>query len=352
MNPGTTIQDAIGQILADAPAKRDYLVPTTTLRLNGDDRTIEWGADASNQHTLTRHAHGQIADYLGIPRRFYDRLQTEAPGLISVNVNRLMAEQKPERRMIRTLRGDARAFLSDRYRPLDHEEVAERILPMIEDHGFEIRSVKVTDSRFYLHAISPRLEGEVRVGDPVRFGWLISNSEIGMGSLEFAPMIERLRCTNGMVIAEYSQKKAHLGMRLTAGGDDYLIQVGEDTRRAADDALWFGIRDHVKALTTEDGLRRVLGTLRDRADEPVTGDPELVVEEVGKRFAMVEPERKSALYSYLQEGDFTRWGLTQAITQIANTHDNYDRAVELERHGGALMAMGGREFKALAGITA
>ncbi|HWQ10801.1 MAG TPA: DUF932 domain-containing protein [Holophaga sp.] len=350
MNPGSTIQDVVGQILADAKEQQDYIVPTKALAMD-EDQTLRWGNSTGH---LTSHAHGQMADYLGIPRRFYDRMREKTPDLISINVNRLLQVQAqeadgPERRMLRTTRGDVRAILSDRYRRMDNLDVAERILPMLHDRGFEIESISLTDTRFYLQAISPKLEGEIRVGDTVQLGWALSNSEIGMGRLWLQPLVKRLICTNGMIISEFAQKKAHLGVRFGEGSDEaFLIDVSDDARRAADDALWLGLRDHVSALTSADGLQRVLGTLRERAEDKVKGDPDAVIEVLADKFSLVEHERKSVLYSYLGEGDCTRWGLANAITQVANNHEDYDRAIELEKRGGDLMSTMGPAWKAIA----
>lgn len=68
-----------------------------------------------SQSAVTDHAHGQIAQRLDIPAKYYNRMRSEAPALLAANVNNWFQEQ-PERRMIRTLDGKARAFLSDRYR--------------------------------------------------------------------------------------------------------------------------------------------------------------------------------------------------------------------------------------------
>ena len=58
-------------------------------------------------------AHRQIAARLEIPAKYYDRMRTEAPQMLAKNVNHWLHAQ-PETRMIRTLDGNVRAFLSDR----------------------------------------------------------------------------------------------------------------------------------------------------------------------------------------------------------------------------------------------
>ena len=64
-------------------------------------------------------AHQQIASRLGIPIKYYQRMQAEAPALLDENVNNLL-EQTPAKRMVRVMDGNVRAFLSDLYRRLDN----------------------------------------------------------------------------------------------------------------------------------------------------------------------------------------------------------------------------------------
>ena len=57
-------------------------------------------------------------------------MRKEAPEPLATNVNEWF-HNKPERRMIRTLDGQARAFLSDRYRRLDNYDLASTVLPIL-----------------------------------------------------------------------------------------------------------------------------------------------------------------------------------------------------------------------------
>lgn len=50
-------------------------------------------------------------------------MRQEYPSLLDENINRWF-QKTPERRMLRTLDGNIRAFLSDRYHRLDNLELA------------------------------------------------------------------------------------------------------------------------------------------------------------------------------------------------------------------------------------
>ena len=338
MLQGISIDTLVRQILTDAEHKQDFITPTKVLEFS-DGEGLAWEPGQAPL-SLTSHAMDQVLTYTGIPARFVDRLRADAPDLITLNVNRLLSTKGDDRRMLRTLNGKVRAFLSDRYRPLDYVDVAERLLPMIREAGYQVVSAKITETRLYIHVISPRTEGELRVGDPVRFGWVISDSEVGMGTLSIQLFMDRLACTNGMIIPEFSKKKAHLGGRAEMS-TDYLVSVSNETTKAADDALWFGVRDHIREFSTPTGIRRVMDRLKEQTEAKVEGDPTAVVQAVANKFLLREEESKSVLYSFLEKGDRSMWGLSNAVTQLANDHTDYDRGVEFEKIGGELLMLTG-----------
>ena len=115
----------------------------STLRLSVDDQPLTF--------SVGEIAHQQIASRLNIPFRYYQKMQAAAPQLLDQNVNTWFA-QNPERRMIRVLDGNVRAFLSDRYRRLDNLELCAAVLPVINEmKGANIESCEVTPSQVSAH---------------------------------------------------------------------------------------------------------------------------------------------------------------------------------------------------------
>jgi len=70
------------------------------------------------------------------------------PDVLASTVNALF-QREPDQRMIRTLDGRVRAFLSDRYRPLDNDELAEVVFPTLANLDVEILSCEITERRLY-----------------------------------------------------------------------------------------------------------------------------------------------------------------------------------------------------------
>lgn len=99
--------------------------------------------------------------------------------------------------MIRILDGNVRAFLSDRYRRIDNLELLEAVLPIIKEmKRTEIISSEVTPTNMYIKVINKKLKAQVGLNDIVQAGLVISNSEVGLGSLKVEPLIYRLICKN------------------------------------------------------------------------------------------------------------------------------------------------------------
>jgi hypothetical protein len=335
------------EIMRRAESKRDFVAETTDLVFGENALAI----DAAGRFPLTDHAHGQIADRVGIPKRYYDRMRAEAPALLADNVNHWFREQ-PERRMVRTLDGKTRAFLSDRYHRIDNEQIADAVLPALLERGGHgaVVSCCVTDAKLYIQALFPRLEGEVRRGDPVQGGVIVSNGEIGNGALDVRPMIYRLVCTNGLISGQIAEdarlRRKHVGRRVEMG-EDYSV-YSDDTLKADDRALALKIRDSIRALAQPQLFARILAEMRDAAHQQPVSNPIAAVAELGKAYPIAQGERDSILMNLIRDADYSKWGLVNAITETANDHPSYDRAVELQRMGGRVLELKPGEWRQIA----
>ena len=211
MKQGKSITELANEIQRQQNNKVDYRV--TTPKLTATDMGLIAVGDLG-VFDLTNNANGQIAQRLKIPKIYFDKMKIEAPSLWAQNVNHWF-NVNSEKRLVRTLDGKVRAFLSDKYRTLDNFDLLEAIMPsLLKRKDLKIVSSEVTEDKFYLKAIFTDLSREVTssstLNDIVNFGIIISNSEVGAGSLRIQPMSERLVCLNGM-ISNVSMKKYHVG---------------------------------------------------------------------------------------------------------------------------------------------
>ena len=123
----------------------------------------------------------------------------------------------------------------------------------------------ITDAQLYIQALFSRLEGEVRRGDPVQGGVIVSNGEIGNGALSIRPMIYRLVCTNGLISGQIAEdahlRRNHVGRRIESG-EDYAV-YSDETLKADDRALTLKIRDSIRVLAQPGLFNRILAEMQD-----------------------------------------------------------------------------------------
>ena len=339
MKTGKSLIELATEIQRQADGKRDYVTDTRSLEMTGRGQLAMDLNDTQVTVDVTPHTHNQIAQRVGIPTSYYKKMQAEAPQLLATNVNTWF-QDKPERRMVRTLEGNARAFLSDRYRILDHYEILEAVLPVVGEmgEGVNIVSTEITDNRIYLKVINKRLELEVQKGDAVQAGFVISNSEIGMGAVKVEPLIYRLVCLNGMIAQDYSQRKYHVG-RAAASTDEAYELYADETLKADDEAFLLKIRDTVRAAVDIAKFTTIVDRMRESIGQKIEGSPIKAVEVASKTFNLNQGESDGVLNHLIRGGDLSAYGLLNAITRTAQDVESYDRSTELEAIGSKVLAL-------------
>jgi len=351
MKTGQTLQSLAALLMQQAQTKHDYMADTRKALLTTNDSGIKMTMALSENDSIfdvTDLCHGQIGQHTKIPKPYYDRMRTQAPELLVRNVNHWFEEQ-PATRMIRTMDGNARAFLSDRYRPLDNVDLMEAVYPSLEQTGLNIASCELTERRLYLKAISPKVQGEVKKGDVVQAGVVISNSEVGSGALSVQPLIYRLVCLNGMIRQDHQMRQVHAGSKHRNGAGDAWELFSDATKLQSDKAVFMQARDLAQAFLKEDFFNKVLEELRSAADDRIESDDiPKVVERTSKTMDLTEAEGDSVLKRLAEGGDLTRWGLANAITSVSQDIEDYDRATELERAGGKIIELAPRDWSAIA----
>lgn len=357
MKTGQTLTEMAKELERQHDAKRDFIAPTKELVFTHNGRT---DGNAAEDFALQVNGHGnfgvretaheQIGGRLQIPKTYYDRMRQEAPQLLTQNVNHWFKAQ-PEKRMVRTLDGGVRAFLSDRYRPLDSIDLAESTIPVLQKMGCRIESCALTERRLYIKAVTERITLEVKKGDIVQAGIVISNSEIGAGSVKVEPMVFRLVCLNGMIANDAAMRKYHVGRSGEAG--DLAEEFFKDSTRQADDrAFWLKVRDVVEGAFNRDVFERIVGRMQLAAEQEIQADPVKAVELVSKKYGLHDTEGAGVLRHLIKGGDLSQWGLVNAITRQSQDVAEYDRATELERLGGQVLELPKTDWQLIANAGA
>jgi Domain of unknown function (DUF932) len=350
MKSGRSLVSLAQELERQLATKKDMLVPSSRMCYrteNGESRVSIEGGDGVMEYGTTELAQRQLADKLRIPFAYFQRMREEKPELLDRNVNTWLAHED-ERRMIRTLDGNVRAVLSERYRRLDNFDLAENVLPILKRlPGARFESLELTATRMYVKAVTDRVQCEVAPGDVVQAGVVITNSEVGVGRLAVQPLVFRLICKNGLIAADHALRKTHVG-RILDADENALTVFKDDTLRADDQAFFLKVRDVVEACVSEATFRLIAEKMQKTMGIRLTGDPTKTVEVLANRNALNDDERSGVLRQLVSGGDLSGYGLVNAVTHYAEDVNDYDRATELEALGGKLIELSPSEWKELA----
>lgn len=175
--------------------------------------------------------------------------------------------------------------------------------------------------RLLLGVYSPSLTADVRVNDPVSAGVLVAlHSERGGGScrLEVVPRVYRKICQNGAIVFVEDAPAREVPQGVLWGSEALEPLVAE-------------LEPMISACLDEKAFALAVSSFRRSAAEPIE-DTALAASLGGRLSPEVE---RAVLARYRTGGDFTRWGLLNAVTAEARTAPSA-LMVKLERLGGTL----------------
>ncbi len=297
----------------------------------------------------TKGAHSQIADVLGIPRRYYQLLQDEQPELLATNVTdrfRYVSDSSGRQYLLRTLVSDdgeidnvLRAVLSNRFKMVDHLDLLITALDSVREFskeaGVEVvpGDCTLTDTHMHVTFTCPDIEveapdvlrqyfppsrGGTKAGKPsIISGFKIGNSETGHGQWAMKPRIVELSCLNGWIQKKDAVSGIHLGSKM----DEGVVTWSEDTRTKELELIQSQIGDAVKYFLSYDYLNGAVRDMSERAGEPLER-PRQTVEEVCATLNYSEERANAVLDAFLVSGDHSAVGVSRAITYEAQGLDD------------------------------
>lgn len=362
MKTGRTLPELATELERQATSRKDYIADQGALNVRVVQGEVVLDGLNGDAKAIVPFAHRQFADHLGVPQKYYDRMLVEQPVLLADNLNTWLKASGAEKRMVRTLDNRVRAFLSSKFRPLDNYDLAQIVIPALIEMKAEIVSCELTETRMYIKAIFPELSdklpdglqygvGHGHIGTYGREGRLvaaivISNSDVGNGTLRVEPSVFTTWCTNLAVMAQAAMKKYHVG-RAHSAEEDFSI-YRDETRKADDAAFWLKVRDVTMTAFDATAFKAAVDQIRGAAETPIVSvELPKVVEVAVKRLALPESTGGNILTALARGGDLSKWGLSSSITEVANTTADYEMATMLERAGGQVLALTGKDWQAI-----
>jgi hypothetical protein len=313
-------------------SRKDLIVDSRTLTAVAEPERIVIDIPKFGGYPLTRWAHDQLASKVQIPQAYYNRiLEAKNFGLLANNVNAWLPTE--DKRMIRIMDGNIRAILSDRYRVLDNYDLVFLALDEFAKAGADVHKVNLTESHLFIKAVTPKLQGEIRPGDIVQGGLIIKNSEVGASRFAIEPFVLRLKCTNGLVISQ-GYSRVHLGKRKEEGEFNW----SSETINLENQAIWSAVRDVIGQTFDPANFATVVEKLKGNAETPVK-EPVKAVENVVTAIGLTDATKEMLLKNFLDEKDFSQWGMTNALTATAKQLEAPDDQVNLETRASDIALM-------------
>lgn len=322
-------------------SKQDYVVPANQLSFTNKSHVYFNGQELEP----TDRFHCQMSEKLSIPKKYYDRMRAEEPELLQHNVNTWLGKSDKSH-MVRTLDNKARAFLSDRYRPIDNALVMGALLPNVAGmDNIQIKTQSMSDDRLYFQLIFKNMQADIKQGDTVSWGLSFTNSEVGLSAFDIKTFLFRLVCKNGMV-GQSLIRQYHVGRRVGANEEDYSL-FKDDTIEAELQSLRLRTRDIISNAISGDLFPSMVAKLQEATGDIIT-KPVETIENVTKRFSLSASLNEMVMENMAREQDFSRYGLANGITALAHKLDNLDAQYEVEKVGSRIIELTSKEWKEVA----
>ena len=301
--------------------------------------TMSTQGDQAHRWTIHPHARQQLAEGVGVPSQYVDRLAggDDWQKTLLADILTRSYEQQPveQRHLVRSIPDgngnlEIRGFLSDKFRRLDSRPILQAFVEAASAAGARPFRARSSDIRTSMQIILPMLREPIE-GEFVALGLEWSNSDFGSGAHLLRSFILRLLCTNGMT-GETHARQVHLGARL---GDD--ISYSDETYRLDTAATVSATRDTVANLLTPDKINQQLDKIA------AAGNAEGSFGAITKQLTKEEQRRAKELFEgedvqNLPAGN-TAWRAANVLSWMAQSKDvAAERRGELERHGGQLLA--------------
>ena len=369
-NSDYSLEKLLQQVSDNRARKQDFTAPTGELQMEtkvseegqNTPQVILEGKGGEPTRVLRANdvALQQIASKSDIDIRTVRRLRDDYPKELDSVVSAIWAKE-PKGVMLRTFADDGdrtgilRAFTSSSYKVFDNEHVLENTLPQLlkSEANWQVVNGTVTDQRMYLRLRSLNQVEEPAVGDAMANGLLISNSEVGMGSVNIQQLIYTLACLNGMQTANKSRSTHVTSSRNT---DSWDILTNE-AKQADNHALSLKLRDVVGNFADRESFDRVIEQIRLAHDEKVTATLTDSVDALCGVLKLPKgdnPKILQGLMSTLQQsghnqGAASRATFVNAVTAVGNQdrtlEDNRD---EWSRRGGKVLNLPASQWRSIA----
>jgi hypothetical protein len=346
--------------------KADFVSPRKRMSVHQENGSIRIAAGDVLDMPMTQHAIGQLDSSIAPGFVTYGKWlrDNNRPEVYVENVNRALAMEVKKaqiRTVTRTVAGQessiARAILSDVFKPIDDDIVFGTAIPVIGQFSERFKTIggNRTDTKSYLKVVTRNPVFSIQSGGRTRefsAGFIMSNSEVGMGFCEFMAFFTDSYCQNGcifskMVVADV--KYAHRGARITT---DFGQVMDDRIKRAEIESVRAVISEAAKTACSFDSYGELQSIIATSVEKKIQGQNySALLEGVGKQFQLSQQDVEQ-VKAYFNPDDGNLFGVQAAVTRLAQESESYDRKIQLESVGGQILTMNDRTWNSINALSA
>jgi len=372
-NSTNTLSKLLEKVKDQAARSADYLAPTNNLQKVTSENGAPGLVIEASRGVPTKHfkindtAFGQMATHAGIDTRTARRLQRGYSKQYDNLLNAIW-DNEVSVRMVRTHLntekeagtvgddGVVRAWVSDKYKTFDNDNLLESILPPIMEKNLQVVNANISEKRMYLRLKSlDQLGTGANVGDHMANGLGFGNSEVGSGSVSVYQIAWTLACLNGMQ-TQNKTRSSHITS--ARDGDDWGL-LSADAKNADNRALELKLRDLVGHYSSRETFDDICNQMRMAALDVIEGeatDVTDVVNNLGKVMQLTKKENSDVLNGLMatigqsgfeQSKPLSRATLVNAVTAVSHRAD-IDDVDTWQQRGGQLLNMNARDWNRVA----
>jgi hypothetical protein len=334
-NGRTSAARVLGDIMTRVPD--DSLVRGDALDFNVTPSSVNMSA-AGSEWSLHKNALDQLSTRLGIPSTYVKSLQTTGDDsewrarLLEQNLREL-AHRQAERHLVRSVHGQARAVVSDRFRRLDSRPMLDAFLGACNVVGAVPYEGIASDLSASVRAIVPTVFEPVG-GECIVFGLSWSNSDYGTRAYSISAFMLRLVCLNGMV-GTNQLRQVHLGGRLPEN-----VELSAQTYELDTQTMVSATRDVVRGALGAKAIEERLSIIRTAHESDV--DWSSAWRRVSRELTKDEQKAAKAAFDgpevlQLPTGK-TPWRFANVLSWLANSAPDPERKLDLQRLAGAVLS--------------
>ena len=242
----------------------------------------------------------------------------------------------------------ARAFLSDKFKTFDNVDLLESTLPSLNESGanWQIVNSAITDKKLFVRFKSKTQVGEgANVGDHMANGIVLSNSEVGLGSVTVGQIVWTLACTNGMQ-TENKTRSSHITS--SRQNMDQWSMLSTEAKNADNKALSLKLRDIVGSFASRESFDQILDQMKQASSDIIEGEYSIskLSESVGEVLKVPQKQRSlilDGLAQTLQQDGYVNQPMSRAtvlngVTAVASKVDA-DSVDDWQKLGGSVLNM-------------